>query len=236
MPESRNSVRNPTYDQALMRELFEVWNPLGAKGTFVLLRGYVDESYNAQVFTLSCLVAKGKTWDEFSRRWQLVLAAWNKRLKAQGRPQLSRYHAVYCSNLKREFANWTTEEQQAFVIELIQIFQKHRLDTIAYSIDLDEFKRIIPESLTEAQPNFNGYIYGPTTKLMLYEIANRYGTQHPDTKVSIVYDRCPYSGVIADAFHQVSDDQHCEHRKIFTTIAETGWEHCVPLQPTDLVA
>jgi hypothetical protein len=222
--------------QALLRELIRVWNPLGTRGLFVFLNGYIDESYNQQVFTLSCLVAKGKDWLEFSRKWKLVLNAWNKRLKSQGRPLLSRYHAADCSNLKGEFAGWTPDEQRAFVVELMRIFKSHPVDTVAYSVDLDEFKRIIPESLTEAQPDFGGYIYGLTLKQMLYEITNRYGVPHPDTRLSLVYDRSSYAGIVQESFVQVTNDASCEHRNIFTTCAMTGWEHCVPLQPTDLVA
>jgi hypothetical protein len=237
MPESRKGpVQTALPTQALLRELIRVWNPLGMEGVFLFLNGYIDESYNQRAFTLSCLVAKGKDWLEVSRKWKLVLNAWNKKLKAQGRPLLSRYHASDCSNLKREFDGWTPGEQRAFVAELIRIFSQHRIDTIAYSIDLDEFKRIIPESLTEAQPDFAGYIYGLTLKLVLYEIANRYGVPHPDTKLSLVYDRSSYAGVVQESFTQVVDDVNCEHRNIFTTCAMTGWEYCIPLQPTDLVA
>jgi hypothetical protein len=76
-------------------------------------RGYIDESYNAHVFTLSCLISTGKIWSEFSRAWKLTLDSVNRKLKAQGRTTVSRYHAADCSNLKREFADWTTDEQRA---------------------------------------------------------------------------------------------------------------------------
>jgi len=204
--------------------------------TFVVLHGYIDESYNQQIFTLSCLVAKDKDWYELSRNWNLVLKAWNKRLKAQGRPILSRYHATDCSNLKREFKDWTPDEQRALVKELIHTFKGRHVDTIAYSIDLDEFRRIIPESLTHAQPDFAGYIYGLTFKQVLYEISTRYGDPHPDTKIGLSHDRCSYDHVLLDAFQQVKDDQYCEHRDMFTSIMPIGWEDWVPLQPTDLVA
>jgi len=236
VPESKKEMQNPVATQALLRDLLRVSNPLGTNGTFVLLHGYIDESYNQKVFTLSCLVAKGKDWYEISRKWKLVLAAWNKQLKKQGRPLLSRYHAADCSNLKREFSGWTPDEQRKFVSELIRIVGQHPVDTIAYSIDLEEFKRIIPESLTEASPDFAGYIYGLTLKLMLYEIANRYGVQHPDTKLTLWHDRSTYDSLILDAFNQVLADTTCAYRNIFTTIAPFGWEDCVPLQPVDLVA
>jgi hypothetical protein len=48
-------------------------------------RGYIDESYNPHVFTLSCLISTGKIWSEFSRAWKLMLDSTNRKLKAHCR-------------------------------------------------------------------------------------------------------------------------------------------------------
>ena len=39
-----------------------------------------------------------------------------------------------------------------------------------------------------------------------------------------------------DGFNQQLADPAFEHRNSFTTFAPAGWENCIPLQPTDLVA
>lgn len=62
---------------------------------FVILRGYMDESYGKEqnVFSFSCLMARGKDWDEMERRWKLHIRAKNRFLEKYGRETISRYHA-----------------------------------------------------------------------------------------------------------------------------------------------
>jgi hypothetical protein len=92
----------------------------------VLFRGYIDESYGGaeDAFALSCLIAKGKDWNEMVRAWKLHLATVNKRLKKEGRPLISRYHTSDCSNRRGEFEGWTTQEQIDFSIGLFGIFKR----------------------------------------------------------------------------------------------------------------
>ena len=65
----------------------------------MLMKGYMDESYGSaqNVFSFSCLMARGKDWDDMERRWKRHIAAKNKELLAQGRRPISRYHASDCS-------------------------------------------------------------------------------------------------------------------------------------------
>ena len=96
--------------------------------------GYIDESYNAHVFTLSCLISTGKIWSEFSRAWKLTLDSVNRKLKAQGRRTISRYHAADCSNLKREFADWTADDQKALFADILKLFRRHQVVTSTRAI------------------------------------------------------------------------------------------------------
>jgi hypothetical protein len=199
-------------------------------------RGYIDESYNAHVFTLSCLISTGKIWSEFSRAWKLMLDSVNRKLKAKGRTTVSRYHAADCSNLKREFADWTTDEQRALFADILRIFRRHQVDTVALSINLDEFHRVIPEAKTEAQPDFETFLYGMTTKFLIERIADRLCTRNPNARIALIHDRSAYDGVMQEAFNQQITDPNFTFKGCFTTFTSTGWEHCIPLQPADLVA
>src|SRR5579863_188596 len=236
MPESESEMQNPASDRGLLRELFEVWNPLGLEGIFVLLRGYIDESYNEHVFTLSCLNAKGKTWDEFSRLWKITLNTWNRKLQAQGRPTLSRYHTTDCSNFKREFRDWSKEEQREFFIDLVKVFSRHPMDAVSVSVNLDEFHRIIPEARRIAKPDFPTFLYGMTVKLLMGRIADRYCIERPDTKITLVQEACQYSANALDAFTQALNDPGFEHRECFVSFASATPTACIPLQAADLLA
>jgi hypothetical protein len=228
-------VQNPV-EIKLLRELFEVWNPLGVNGTFVLLSGYVDESYNEHVFTLCSVNAKGKTWAEFTRLWKITLNTWNRRLQAQGRPTISRYHTTDCSNFKKEFKGWSKEEQREFFADLVKVFSRHRIDAVAVSVDLGEFHRIIPEAQRLAKPDFPTFLYGTTLKLLLTRITDRYCVEHPDTRITLVQEACQYSAAAADAFQQAVNDPGFDHRECLVSFASATPTVCIPLQAADLLA
>lgn len=199
-------------------------------------RGYIDESYNAHVFTLSCLISTGKIWSEFSRAWKLMLDSVNRKLKTEGRRTISRYHAADCSNLKREFAHWTTDEQKALFADILKIFRRHQVDTVALSINLDEFHQVIPEAKTEARPDFETFLYGMTTKFLIARVADRHCVRNPNARIALIHDRSAYDAVMQEAFNQQMADPNFTYKACFTTFKSVGWEQCVPLQPADLVA
>jgi hypothetical protein len=232
-------VQEPLAEIAILGELFEVWNPLGIDGTFVFFRGYIDESYDpklSQVFTLSCLISTGKIWSDFARSWKLLLDSWNRKLKRQGRPKISRYHATYCSNFRGEFEGWSKEEQREFFADILKIFRRHQVDTIALSVNLDDFDKYFPEARKEAKPDFETFLYGMTTKFLIGRIADRHCAKNPANKIALIHDGCQYSGVMFDAFNQQKQDPFFEYKDCFTTFAASDWKNCVLLQPADLVA
>lgn len=202
----------------------------------MVFRGYIDESYNAHVFTLSCLISTGKIWSEFSRAWKLTLDSVNRKLKAKGRTTVSRYHAADCSNLKREFADWTTDEQRALFADILKVFKRHQVDTVALSVNLQDMDTYFPEARKYAQPDFRTFLYGMTTRFLLGRIADRFCIRYPNPKIALVHDRNGYDSVMLEAFNQQIADPAFEHKDCFTSFAAAGWETCIPLQPADLVA
>jgi hypothetical protein len=205
----------------------------------VFFRGYIDESYDPEyenVFTLSCLLSTGKIWVDLSRAWKLMLDSWNRRLKKRGRPKISRYHAADCSNLKKEFKDWSTDEQQEFFADILKIFKKCQVDTVALSINLQDMDAYFPEARKYANPDFRTFLYGMTTRFLVGRIADRFCTKYPNPRIGLVHDRNAYDAVMLDGFNQQMADPAFEYKECFTTFAPKGWEHCVPLQPADLVA
>ena len=84
-------------------ELWDGLNPLGFdEGTFVVLRGYIDESVkDDDYFTLSCLISEGKQWNELEKDWRGILAAKNH--------ELFKCWAKSNFSLPRYRLQWTTE-------------------------------------------------------------------------------------------------------------------------------
>jgi hypothetical protein len=211
----------------------------------VVLRGYMDESYdNSQrLFTYSCLTATGKDWREMERVWKLHLNAKNRELKRSGRQTISRYHASDCSGRRNEFEGWTHDERDAFVIGLFGIFKRIPVHAVAIDIDLDELYEVFPEW---ASSDRLGHAYWVLTKFVMNTIGDDFDTFADGNvtpgkhKITLFHDRTGgngrYDPVILRSFNGQVADPNYEHTHYFTTIAPLGWEDCVALQPADLVA
>ena len=203
----------------------------------MFFQGYIDESYNKHVFTLSALLSTSKIWSEFSREWKLMLDSWNRKLKKQGRPSISRYHAADCSNLKREFSGWQEGEQRELFVDILKIFKRRQVDTVALSLNLDDLDTYFPEAKKEARPDFPKFIYGVMTKFLIERIADRdYVKKNTNNRIALIHDGCAYNGAMQDAFIQLKNDQSFPYRECFTTFAPSDWKNCILLQPADLVA
>jgi len=199
----------------------------------MFVRGYIDESYGQRIFTLSCLVAIGSKWMWFSSDWKKCIRRVNKRLRAQGRKTIKRYHASDCSNCLNDFAGWSRDEQIAFTSDLLVVFQKHSVDTTAYSVDLQDFSEVFPGVKPGEETLVS--LYGLLMKFLLSEMGSRY-CQRPETKMALIHERSPYDGVLARAFNQMMNDPGFAYKHSFTSLTSASWEDCIPLQPADLVA
>lgn len=76
----------------------------------MILRAFIDESYDKQIFVLSALVAVGTEWRWLSRDWTACIEKWNERLRSQGRNPITRFHAAECNSQDNEYKGWSREE------------------------------------------------------------------------------------------------------------------------------
>jgi hypothetical protein len=203
----------------------------------MLLRGYIDESYDSRVFTLSCLMATSHDWMWIESAWKKVLRHKNKELKRAGRQQISRYHATDCNGRRNEFQGWSSEEQVAFVKELLSVFRKFMTNSVAYSIPIADFVAVFPR--TEANPL--PQMYGFLVKFLMTEIniqIAEIGVGHrlKPLNITLFHDRSSFDVIILDAFNQMIADPTFTGQKMFSSVRSTGWETCIPLQAADLIA
>jgi hypothetical protein len=219
-------------------EMWERLNPLGfERGTFMVLWGHIDESYQKHgegLFTLACIYTESSTWSWFELAWQNCLDKKNKELAAQGRRQITRYHASNCSCRYDEFKGWTTKEQIEFTQSLMNVFMQHPTHTIAYTINLQELAEEVPSP----EPDVMGFAYGLLLKYLMLEIGQFIGRsqRYRDARVTLIHDRCDYDAVLLDNFNSMVNDPTFSYRSSFSTIASMGWQDCPLLQPADLIA
>src|SRR5262249_11066789 len=112
----------------------------------MVLHGYIDDSGDGDLFTLSCLHGDIGTWTWLEQDWLAMVESLNAKLKQHGRVQLTRYHAADCSSRKGEFAGWCVDEQKALTQSIIEIFKRHPLHIVSYSIRLSQLQKEIPET------------------------------------------------------------------------------------------
>ncbi len=231
------------YEPPLM-QLWDGFNPLGSKdGTFVVFRGYIDESYRDEkihphnVFTLACLVGIGSEWKWVAYDWKRCIQKWNKYLKKQNRKPLARYHASDCSNCLGDFENWSIEEQKTLTSDLVQVISKYKLESIAFSVAFKDLEEVFsgPDA-SLLKPDMYGFLYGALLRLIMFELDYRYCRHNPSLRITLFHDRCEYDAEILRVFNRFIKHETLEHKECFSTIAPLSWEDCVPLQPADMLA
>jgi hypothetical protein len=211
------------------------------KGMFVLFRGYIDESYGADrnIFALSCIIARGKEWDDFERKWKRHIAAKNRQLSNAGRCSISRYHASNCSGRHGEFNGWTLDERDIFVKGLFQVFKQVPTFTVVFDLELKELCEAFPEYRED--PIEAAYYW--MTILLIITIGKdfqRATKSNRNVKITMFHDRTAtdgkYDSTISNAFKALTNDPTFASRDMFTSIAPLSWRDCILLQSADLVA
>ena len=194
----------------------------------MLLRGYIDESYSNELFTLSCLKSDILTWRRFESGWKNVLSFINKKLKAQGRQQISRYHAADCSSRTSEFSGWTTEEQIALTQELLKVFKRNWVSVTSYTMPMKLFLQVFPEFTKDPM----GECYAELLKWLMLEIADQ--VIHYPNHVRL--KPIKFDSALLNTFNQVMADRTFGAQHMFSTIAPLSSDDCIPLQAADLIA
>lgn len=222
-----------------LRELFAAFSRARWENIFVIFRGYIDESYNGKVFTLSCLASDPVGWLDIERHWNLCLAAKNRALRAQDRPPISRYHAADCSSLQNEFVGWSVSEQVSFAKELMATLRRGRawVNKISFSIPLADFVqafKIDGDPLPLCYRELMKFLMLEMTA-QLREAQEQRGSVRPVVYI-LFHERCSHDGLYLDAFNALMNDPTFKGKEYFSTIAALGWEHCIPLQPADMIA
>jgi len=200
---------------------------------FLVLAAYVDESGNSEFFTLSCVVAEYSAWLWFELDWKKCIDERNAQLENEHRRTISRYHAADCSSRLNEFEGWAVEEQIAFTKSLLGVFKKHITNCVAYTINLKELVEEMPNVADD--PKRPAYVL--LLKYLMIEIGNNILAREKDQLVSIVHDRAKgYNQVLLESFDAMVNDKTFLYGKRFSSITPMSWEHCIPLQPADMLA
>lgn len=192
-----------------------------------MLIGYLDESGSGKsgLFTLSCLIGHTTTWLWIGWAWLNCLEKKNEQLKAEGRTELSRFHAADCSSRVGEFTGWTEAEQVEFMSSLMKVFQRHPLAIISYTLDIRDLVAGFPEAKRDP--------YGLAHVLLLTHLMKYIGdkvlsdSRFIDEQIELVHDRSKYRTVLLEAFNHMKNDQTFTQRERFTGFLFKKWQERV---------
>jgi len=201
-----------------------------------MLVGYMDDSGSTEshLLTLSCLVGHGGMWWWIEQAWLNVLEKKNKELRAQGRKELSRYHAADCSFRYKEFEGWTVDEQIELTDQLIRKVFRHPMVIVSYTLDTKDLVAEFPEAKGKPHGLAHIFLLNHIVKYIAEKILTDKRYLHD--RIALIHDRSEYGAVLLEAFNHLKNDETLMNRERFTTIAPMGWEDCVPLQPADMIA
>ncbi|HKV24194.1 MAG TPA: DUF3800 domain-containing protein [Candidatus Acidoferrum sp.] len=201
-----------------------------------MLVGHIDDSGSAKsrLLTLSCLVGHGGMWWFIEAAWLEILEKKNQELRAQGRRELSRYHASDCSNLRKEFKGWTQAEQIEFVDKFIRRVFRYPMVIVAYTLNLDDIAAEFPEARENCYPLAYIILLNYIVKYIAEKILG--DERYLQDRIALIHDRGDYDAVLLEAFNRLRQDETLINRERFASIVPMGWEDCVPLQPADMIA
>lgn len=213
-------------------------NPRGVReGVFLVYRGYIDESYDAKTFVLSCSVGQGSRWERFERVWANVLQQTNLSLVSEGRSTVTRYHASDCSGFRSEFKGWDVEEQKALTAALIGALRQVPMHSVAITIFLDDLREAWRARLGSEIHRENLYetAYMLSMQLCMGRLGEQLFPLNPAIRITLIHDNCDYNGMMLSAFDHVKKLKPF-YAEMFSTIAAMSSKESLPLQLADFLA
>lgn len=192
------------------------------------LRFHGDESYDGKGFVFAGWLGAQEEWDRLDRQWE-------KRLdfeRRMGRP-LSRYHADDCEARKGEYSGWTDDQRLTHVKKLVAIIRRRALAVVAVGVDLDALIEVFPGD----KKDLIAAAYDLSVRQAMIMMAR--GVKRalrPETSIAFFHDRSRYNGVVRRAFDNFKCDTRWANGYLFADCMPQSWEHCVALQPADMLA
>ena len=154
-----------------VRDLFLPLSRHFESDIFVIIVGYIDESYSGEkpphTFGLSCLLAMGSEWPWIELAIDKLIEDKNRELIESGRNPIERLHAADMNNFAKDFKDWDGPERTEFTERcLAQIFRPHQFGFLSCTLSLKDLQEVWPDL---GQPSIE-FAYLVITKLLLLKL------------------------------------------------------------------
>lgn len=143
----------------------------------LMMKSYIDDSGKGQqpVFVLAGYIASAEKWALFSERWKETLG---------NKPSLKYFKMKEAANLKKQFANWTEDERNKRLKELVKIIKEYASLGIQCVVNHNDYNDVIKNRI--AKPLNDPYwfsFYNIIIALYRHHIDNPF-----TTKIDWVFD------------------------------------------------
>ncbi len=203
----------------------------------MVIKGYLDESEDDEWFTFGGIFSTGMGWTWLNTDWQNCLERWNKKLNAQGRKKIRRFHSTDWATGNEDFEGWSLDEKSAFRDELHQIIEgTGAIHSVSFSLRPAELMEVF--KITDHNRKKRA-CYQVLLQYLMLQFGSEIHSRNPGyekTTVVLVHDHTKfYDEALNRAFYEYKEDPGFRYSRYFTTISPMTWEDCVPLQPADMV-
>ncbi|MGA8873405.1 MAG: DUF3800 domain-containing protein [Candidatus Acidiferrales bacterium] len=198
--------------------------------------GYIDESGDnkTQLRTLSCLAGHWSYLFWFENDWTKILEKKNRQLKAEGRQELSRFHATYWSTKREEFTGWSDDEKIAFIDEFIALFLRYPVAVSSETLNKKDLIEVFPEAMDRVEELAHSLLL---IFIVLFFDSKVLGDKRYLTdRIAFIHDESPYRSVLRDTFEGLKNDLGVKNRDRLVSIKAKTWREEILLQAADLIA
>jgi hypothetical protein len=195
----------------------------------VVLKFFIDESYNDRTFNYGGWLAEEQEWTRIGNQW-------SRRIEYERRMhgKLDRYHASDCASRQNEYDGWSLDQQILHTKKLQAIISRRpeRITAICSGVDLIALPKVFTanakDPLAAAYNLMLRHLMMGVYRVVRKKVGNR---------VVVIHDTAPgYNGIIRDAFDKLLAELGPRYRELFVTITPLRWQDCVQLQCADMIA
>jgi hypothetical protein len=195
-----------------------------ADGYVIVIKVPMDESgvdNNTPVITVGAYVARPKLWREWTKHWN-----------AAKRP-IKVYHVADCANSHGEFAGWTAEQRDPFVIRLLDVMEASDIPGVVIGLHKAEFLKA-----TKGREDLRAIFGTPYTACFhwvvqtILNLATEHGSQE---RIGFIHECNDYQHEALDAFNWIKRNGNPPNKRVIG-IQFAGKEDYVPLQAADMLA
>ena len=200
-----------------------------------VIRAYFDESYDSRMFAVAGIVGKVQTWVQIEAGWQAAIRLRNQELFADGRKQISRYHAAEMNAHDNEFKGWGEDETRNFAEQLLAVLYGREIFITSFAVKLDDLQKVFPE-WCKTQQEAQDYAYRFAFHDGLLACGHIASWLNSNEGVDVWYDHGRWDPVASEVYAQMRNDATYAERERFTSCASASSLRYVGLQSADMMA